>query len=125
MRCAGCSWPPIVAAACGMDRDFGSMGSAPTGPPSAPHAPPHAIAEDEAAIAANYRDTLQRQGFRVSLFSDRGAPRGLLLRAAVDLAIIDTRAGWRTRGRFRPVPGPGAARCPELPHRVSHRPDLN
>ena len=77
---------------------------------------PHhiAIVEDEAAIAANYRDTLQRQGFRVSLFSDRGAATRAFERALPDLAIIDIGLGEDIEGGFdlcRDL----RSRCPELP----------
>jgi len=40
-----------------------------------------AIVEDEETIAANYRDALQRHGFRVGVFTNR-------LDAMIDLFII-------------------------------------
>jgi two-component system OmpR family response regulator len=77
---------------------------------------PHhiAIVEDEAAIAANYRDALQRQGFRVSLFSNRGAAAQAFERKLPDLAIIDIGLGDEFEGGFdlcREL----RSRCPELP----------
>jgi two-component system OmpR family response regulator len=77
---------------------------------------PHhiAIVEDEAAIAANYRDALQRQGFRVSLFSSRGAAAQAFERKLPDLAIIDVGLGDEIEGGFdlcREL----RSRCPELP----------
>lgn len=56
---------------------------------------PHhiAIVEDEAALAANYRDALQRQGFRVSIHRDRQSASAAFLRQLPDLAIIDVGLG--------------------------------
>ncbi len=77
---------------------------------------PHhiAIVEDEAAIAANYRDALQRRGFRVSLFSDRQSANTAFTRQLPDLAIIDVGLGEDIEGGFdlcREL----RSRCPELP----------
>jgi two-component system OmpR family response regulator len=77
---------------------------------------PHhiAIVEDEATIAANYRDTLQRQGFRVSLFADRKTATASFSRQLPDLAIIDVGLGDEVEGGFdlcREL----RSRCPELP----------
>lgn len=77
---------------------------------------PHhiAIVEDEAAIAANYRDALQRQGFRVALYSDRSAASSAFNRQLPDLAIIDIGLGDDIEGGFdlcRDL----RSRCPELP----------
>ena len=52
-----------------------------------------AIVEDEAAIAANYRDHLQRQGFRVSLYTDRMSASDAFSIQLPDLAIIDIGLG--------------------------------
>lgn len=63
---------------------------------------PHhiAIVEDEPAIAANYRDALQRQGFRVSVYGDReSAARACALKLP-DLAIIDVGLGADVEGGF-------------------------
>jgi two-component system, OmpR family, response regulator len=84
--------------------------------PGAPGCMPHhiAIVEDEAAIAANYRDALQRQGFRVSLFSDRRSATSAFARELPDLAIIDVGLGEEIEGGFdlcREL----RSRCPELP----------
>ena len=73
-----------------------------------------AIVEDEAAIAANYRDALQRQGFRVSLFSDRASANSAFARQLPDLAIIDVGLADDIEGGFdlcRDL----RSRCPELP----------
>lgn len=77
---------------------------------------PHhiAIVEDEAAIAANYRDALQRQGFKVSLYADRAAANKAFELALPDLAIIDVGLGHEMEGGFdlcREL----RARSPELP----------
>ena len=63
---------------------------------------PHhiAIVEDEASIAANYRDALQRQGFRVSLFDDRRSASKAFARELPDLAIIDIGLGDEIEGGF-------------------------
>jgi two-component system OmpR family response regulator len=73
-----------------------------------------AIVEDEAAIAANYRDALQRQGFRVSLFSDGASANSAFARQLPDLAIIDVGLADDIEGGFdlcRDL----RSRCPELP----------
>jgi two-component system OmpR family response regulator len=77
---------------------------------------PHqiAIVEDEASIAANYRDTLQRQGFRVSLFQDRAAASHAFSRELPDLAIIDVGLGDEVEGGFE-LCRDLRSRCPELP----------
>ena len=77
---------------------------------------PHhiAIVEDEASIAANYRDTLQRQGFRVSLYGDRKAASSAFSRQLPDLAIIDVGLGDEIEGGFE-LCRDLRSRCPELP----------
>ena len=77
---------------------------------------PHhiAIVEDEPAIAANYRDALQRQGFRVSLYRDRGAATSAFQRQLPDLAIIDVGLGDEIEGGFE-LCRDLRSRCPELP----------
>ena len=77
---------------------------------------PHhiAIVEDEASIAANYRDTLQRQGFRVSLFRDRATASQAFSRELPDLAIIDVGLGEEVEGGFE-LCRDLRSRCPELP----------
>ena len=83
--------------------------------PERDHMPHHvAIVEDEASIAANYRDALQRQGFQVSLYSDRSAATAAFARRLPDLAIIDVGLGDEIEGGFdlcRDL----RSRCPELP----------
>ena len=77
---------------------------------------PHTIAivEDEASIAANYRDTLQRQGFRVTVFSDRASASSAFSRQLPDLAIIDVGLGDEIEGGFE-LCRDLRSRCPELP----------
>ncbi len=58
------------------------------------------IVEDEAAIAANYRDALQRRGFRVSVHPDRASASTAFDRALPDLAIIDVGLGDDIEGGF-------------------------
>lgn len=59
-----------------------------------------AIVEDEAAIAANYRDHLQRQGFRVSLYPSKATAAEAFTRQLPDLAIIDVGLGEEMEGGF-------------------------
>jgi two-component system OmpR family response regulator len=59
-----------------------------------------AIVEDEAAIAANYRDHLQRQGFRVSVYGERSAAAAAFALQLPDLAIIDVGLGDEMEGGF-------------------------
>lgn len=77
---------------------------------------PHhiAIVEDEAAIAANYRDALQRHGFRVSLFSNRQAATLAMSQQLPDLAIIDVGLGDEVEGGFE-LCRDLRSRAPELP----------
>ena len=77
---------------------------------------PHhiAIVEDEAAIAANYRDTLQRQGFQVSLYKDRKAASSAFGRKLPDLAIIDVGLGEEIEGGYE-LCRDLRSRAPELP----------
>ena len=73
-----------------------------------------AIVEDEAAIAANYRDHLQRQGFRVSLFADRASASAAFAAGLPDLAIIDVGLGDEMEGGFE-LCRDLRSRSPELP----------
>ena len=77
---------------------------------------PHhiAIVEDEATIAANYRDTLQRQGFQVSLYKDRKAASSAFSRRLPDLAIIDVGLGEEIEGGYE-LCRDLRSRAPELP----------
>jgi two-component system OmpR family response regulator len=73
-----------------------------------------AIVEDEAAIAANYRDALQRRGFEVSIHVSRDAAANAFKLRLPDLAIIDIGLGDEVEGGFdlcRDL----RSRCPELP----------
>jgi two-component system, OmpR family, response regulator len=73
-----------------------------------------AIVEDEAAIAANYRDALQRHGFRVSVHPDRAAATAAFAARLPDLAIIDVGLGEDIEGGFE-LCRELRARAPELP----------
>ncbi len=59
-----------------------------------------AIVEDEAAIAANYRDYLQRQGFKVALYPCKNSATAAFQRELPDLAIIDVGLGDEMEGGF-------------------------
>jgi len=59
-----------------------------------------AIIEDEQAIADNYRDALQRQGYRVSHYLDRTSALSACQLALPDLAIIDVGLGDDVEGGF-------------------------
>lgn len=59
-----------------------------------------AIVEDEPSIAANYRDALSTQGFRVSLYSDRRQAAEAFRNRLPDLAIIDVGLGDDVEGGF-------------------------
>jgi two-component system OmpR family response regulator len=63
---------------------------------------PHhiAIVEDEPAIAANYRDALERRGFRVSIYRDRATATAACTLKLPDLAIIDVGLGADVEGGF-------------------------
>ncbi|MFV0279013.1 MAG: proteobacterial dedicated sortase system response regulator [Parahaliea sp.] len=73
-----------------------------------------AIVEDEASLAANYRDALLRQGFRVALYNSRQDASQAFARQLPDLAIIDIGLGDEYEGGFdlcRDL----RSRAPELP----------
>jgi len=59
-----------------------------------------AIIEDEQAIADNYRDAFQRQGYRVSHFLDRASALSECKITLPDLAIIDVGLGDDVEGGF-------------------------
>jgi len=59
-----------------------------------------AIVEDEPALAANYRDALQRHSYRVSLLGDRHSALAAFDRERPDLAIIDIALGDEIEGGF-------------------------
>jgi two-component system OmpR family response regulator len=73
-----------------------------------------AIVEDETSIAANYRDALQRQGFRVSLYRDRSEATEAFARQLPDLAIIDVGLAEEIEGGFE-LCRDLRSRCAELP----------
>ena len=59
-----------------------------------------AIVEDEPAIAENYRDAFQRQGFQVSLYDNRPAAMAAFCQTLPDLAVIDVGLGDDVEGGF-------------------------
>ncbi|GAB3288710.1 proteobacterial dedicated sortase system response regulator [Parahaliea aestuarii] len=59
-----------------------------------------AIVEDEASLAANYRDALQRQGFSVALYDNRRSATEAFSKRLPDLAIIDVGLGDEFEGGF-------------------------
>lgn len=72
------------------------------------------IVEDEEALAQNYRDALQREGFAVTHYRDRRSASAGFDAQLPDLAIIDVGLGEEAEGGFdlcRDLRG----RCPELP----------
>jgi two-component system OmpR family response regulator len=73
-----------------------------------------AIVEDEPAIAANYRDALQRQGYRVSIYGSRTAAAEGWAVQLPDLAIIDVGLGDDVEGGFE-LCRELRSRCAELP----------
>ncbi|PCI45377.1 MAG: proteobacterial dedicated sortase system response regulator [Moraxellaceae bacterium] len=73
-----------------------------------------AIVEDEEHIAANYRDALQRHGFRVGVFTNRLEAMAEFERQLPDLAIIDVGLGDEVEGGFE-LCRDLRSRCPELP----------
>lgn len=73
-----------------------------------------AIVEDEAVIAANYRDALTRQGFKVSWHADRNSAWEAFERMLPDLAIIDVGLNDEVEGGFE-LCRELRARAPELP----------
>ncbi len=73
-----------------------------------------AIVEDEPAIAANYRDALQRQGFTVAVHEDRSSARAAFEQQLPDLAIIDVGLQEEVEGGFE-LCRELRTRSPELP----------
>ena len=73
-----------------------------------------AIVEDEPSIAANYRDALQRQGFTVSLYSNRSKAWEAFQQRLPDLAIIDVGLEHEVEGGFE-LCRDLRSRAPELP----------
>jgi two-component system OmpR family response regulator len=73
-----------------------------------------AIVEDEPSIAANYRDALQRQGFVVSLYSNRASAWEAFEQRLPDLAIIDVGLEHEVEGGFE-LCRDLRSRAPELP----------
>ncbi|MBA6412841.1 proteobacterial dedicated sortase system response regulator [Parahaliea sp. F7430] len=73
-----------------------------------------AIVEDEAALAANYRDALERQGFSVAIYDNRRAATQAFEQQLPDLAIIDVGLGDDIEGGFE-LCRDLRSRAPELP----------
>lgn len=73
-----------------------------------------AIVEDEIALAENYRDALQRNGFRVSLYGTREEASSAFADALPDLAIIDVGLGEEIEGGFE-LCRQLRSQAPELP----------
>ncbi len=73
-----------------------------------------AIVEDEAGIAENYRDALQRLGFEASIYGSRLQAEAAFEQALPDLAIIDIGLGDEVEGGFDLCRNL-RARAPELP----------
>ena len=73
-----------------------------------------AIVEDEPSIAANYRDALQRQGFTVSVYSNRSSAWDAFEQRLPDLAIIDVGLEHEVEGGFE-LCRDLRSRAPELP----------
>ncbi|WP_045860671.1 proteobacterial dedicated sortase system response regulator [Teredinibacter purpureus] len=73
-----------------------------------------AIVEDEEAIAANYRDALQRHGYKVSHYSSRPEASEAFSARLPDLAIIDVGLGDEIEGGFE-LCRDLRSRAPELP----------
>lgn len=59
-----------------------------------------AIVEDEAALAANYRDALEQRGFFVRHYADRRSAERAFAEALPDMAIIDIGLGDDLDGGF-------------------------
>jgi two-component system OmpR family response regulator len=59
-----------------------------------------AVVEDEIAIAENYRDALEKQGFDVSVYQDRPSALRAFEEDLPDLAIIDIGLGDEAEGGF-------------------------
>ena len=73
-----------------------------------------AIVEDEPTIAANYRDALERQGFVVSIHTNRSNAWDAFEQRLPDLAIIDVGLEEEFEGGFE-LCRDLRARAPELP----------
>ena len=73
-----------------------------------------AIVEDEPSIAAHRRDALQRQGFVVSLYSNRSKAWEAFQQRLPDLAIIDVGLEHEVEGGFE-LCRDLRSRAPELP----------
>jgi two-component system OmpR family response regulator len=52
-----------------------------------------AIVEDEESLAQNYRDALERDGYRVNVYADRATAQAAFDKALPDLAVIDIQLG--------------------------------
>lgn len=59
-----------------------------------------AIIEDEIAIAKNYRDLLEKHGYRVSIYHDRQSAMSAFASKLPEMAIIDVGLGGEIEGGF-------------------------
>lgn len=57
-----------------------------------------AIVEDEPALAHNYKDALEREGYRIDVYADRSAAQAAFATRLPDLAIIDIQLGDEPKG---------------------------
>lgn len=57
-----------------------------------------AIVEDETALAHNYKDALEREGYRVDVYADRPTAQASFDSRLPDLAIIDIQLGDEPKG---------------------------
>lgn len=73
-----------------------------------------AIVEDEQAIADNYREALERQGYQVQHYADRHAAQSAFQQRLPDLAIIDVGLGEDIEGGFE-LCRELRSQAPELP----------
>lgn len=72
------------------------------------------ITEDDPVIAANYREALERLGYRVTVYPDRPTAAVGLAQDLPDLAIIDVGLGDEMEGGFE-LCRDLRSRAPELP----------
>ncbi len=57
-----------------------------------------AIVEDEPALAHNYKDALEREGYRIDVYADRPTAEAAFATRLPDLAIIDIQLGDEVKG---------------------------
>ncbi len=57
-----------------------------------------AIVEDEPALAQNYKDALEREGYRIDVYADRPSAQAAFATRLPDLAIVDIQLGDEPKG---------------------------